>query len=70
MREVLEDTLKILPNHLFDNIDSIKVGQFSELKDRKLQAMYKDRTICLTNTRKLKKEIATQTIGMIWKISV
>tara|TARA_B100000282_G_scaffold296860_1_gene280569 strand:+ start:7345 stop:8031 length:687 start_codon:yes stop_codon:yes gene_type:complete len=57
MNDVIDGVLDVLPNHLFDNIDSIRVGQFLELEDRKLQAMYKDRIIYLTNTRKTKKEM-------------
>ena len=60
IKQIINQVLDLVPNHLFDNIDSIKVGQFEELQDRSLQAMYDNRTIYLTNTRKLEKEMVSE----------
>ena len=62
IKQIINQVLDLVPNHLFDNIDSIKVGQFEELQDRSLQAMYDNRTIYLTNTRKLEKEMVSDII--------
>ena len=37
------------PSHLFDNIDIIYIGQFQELIDRELEALYDSSAIYITN---------------------
>ena len=41
--------LTIVPRILFKSIRKIKIGQFKELNDRDLDALYKDKIIYLTN---------------------
>jgi hypothetical protein len=47
--EVLETIEKYIPSHLFDEIDVIYVGQFKQLIDRELEAVYEDGAIFITN---------------------
>ena len=48
-KNVVEKMFKILPSKLLSNVRYIKVGQFSALVNREIQAMYKDSTIYVTN---------------------
>ena len=41
--------IKSLPSHLLTNIKHIYVGTFAELERRKIQAMFKDSSIYITN---------------------
>ena len=49
----IQQTLKLLfskvPSHLLANFKYIKIGQFKQLIDRDIQAMFKDKTIYVTN---------------------
>jgi len=47
--EVLETIEKYIPSHLFDEIDVIYVGQFEQLIDRELEALYENGAIFITN---------------------
>ena len=49
VRETVETLVSMVPDNLLQNINTIQVGQFSELEDRQIQAMYKDSTIFVTN---------------------
>ena len=49
VREVMIDLLKMVPSYLLRNIDIIYIGQFQHLKDRKIQAMYENSSIFITN---------------------
>ena len=48
-KTTLKKVFKMVPSHLLTNISLIKIGQFPELNRRKLQAMYTNKTIFLTN---------------------
>ena len=62
VQAVIDKVLNTLPHHLFDDIQSIKIGDFYELKDRKLQAMYKDGIIYLTNNRETERGMVSDII--------
>ena len=46
---VLRKIENLIPSHFVYNIDSIIIGQFDELLDREVNAMYKDGTLYITN---------------------
>ena len=49
VRDTVEQLVSMVPNHLLQNINTIQIGQFSELQNRQIQAMYKNSTIFVTN---------------------
>jgi hypothetical protein len=49
VEKVLNKVTTIIPPNMLRGIKNIKIGNFSELEDRDLDALYKDRTIYLTN---------------------
>jgi len=46
---VLKKVENLIPSHFVYNIDSIIVGQFDELIDREVNAMYREGTLYITN---------------------
>jgi hypothetical protein len=46
---VLQKVAVLIPDYLMNNIDSIYVGQFEEFEDRKINALYKDGALYVTN---------------------
>ena len=46
---VIKYVAKRLPNHVLSNIDLIYVGQFQDLKDRDVKALYQNGAIYITN---------------------
>jgi len=46
---VLKKVENLIPSHYVYNVDSIIVGQFDELIDREVNAMYKEGTLYITN---------------------
>ena len=49
VRDTTKKLLRIIPKNLISNIQLIQVGKFEELEKRKIQALYKDFTITVTN---------------------
>mgnify|MGYP001334284426 FL=1 len=49
VKSIVKQALTIVPRILFKSIRKIKIGQFKELNDRDLDALYKDKIIYLTN---------------------
>lgn len=49
VKKVVEKALTRIPSHLTSYIKFIKVGPYKILKDRKIQALYKNNTIYATN---------------------
>lgn len=49
VRLAVQRMVASLPSHLLSNIKSIHVGTFAELERRKIQAMFKDSSIYVTN---------------------
>ena len=47
--QIVQRIEKIMPSHLFDEVDSIFVGSFSENDDRALEAHYEDGAIYITS---------------------
>tara|TARA_Y100001937_G_C7131736_1_gene337843 strand:+ start:1687 stop:2355 length:669 start_codon:yes stop_codon:yes gene_type:complete len=52
VRKTVESALGRIPRHLTAYVKHIKVGPYSALRDRNIQAMYKDNTIYATNIQK------------------
>ena len=52
VKKTVESALSRIPRHLTSYVKHIKVGPYSVLKDRSIQAMYKDNTIYATNIQK------------------
>tara|TARA_R110000851_G_scaffold155322_2_gene297726 strand:+ start:603 stop:1298 length:696 start_codon:yes stop_codon:yes gene_type:complete len=48
--EVIDTIEQSIPEHLFENIDIIYIGQHQELIDRQLEALYENSAIFITNT--------------------
>jgi len=48
VESVIKKIEEIIPSHLFDEVDTIIVGEFDFLADRELEAAYKDGAIYLT----------------------
>ncbi len=46
---VISRLRKAIPHHLLRTIKSINIGQFEELRRRKIQAYYKDNSVFMTN---------------------
>lgn len=49
LSNVCQKVSKLVPREFFGNVDTFYVGQFDELKQRSLQALYKDESIYLSN---------------------
>lgn len=49
IKNVVNKMCKTIPSKLLTNVKFIKIGQFRELVDREIQAMYKDSTLYITN---------------------
>tara|TARA_A100001015_G_scaffold321685_1_gene454093 strand:- start:7857 stop:8525 length:669 start_codon:yes stop_codon:yes gene_type:complete len=49
VRKTVETLVSVVPADLLRNVNTIQVGQFSELQDRQIQAMYKNSMIFVTN---------------------
>ncbi|RPG05085.1 MAG: hypothetical protein CBE07_002995 [Pelagibacteraceae bacterium TMED247] len=47
--EVLKSVVSRIPQHLCRGVDVVYVGQFKDLKDRKINAMFQDGAIYVTN---------------------
>ncbi len=52
VKSAVQKMIKSLPSHLLTNIKSIYVGTFAELERRKIQAMFKDSSIYVTNKQR------------------
>ncbi len=48
--EVVSNLEKFMPPHLFEDIDIIYIGQYQDLIDRGLEALYESGAIYITNT--------------------
>lgn len=53
----ITELVSILPKKLLSNIDSIYVGDFEELNRRKIQALYKDSSILVTNVQTSEEDL-------------
>ena len=51
VKSTVHKLLSIVPKKLISNVHSIRVGKFQELEQRKIQALYKDSTIIVTNSQ-------------------
>ena len=49
VQETIFKLISIVPGHLLSNVNRIKIGNYKELLDRDLTAMYKNSTIYVTN---------------------
>ena len=49
IEEVVQFLYSKMPQHLFSEVDAVYVGNFEELQDRQIQAMYRDCAIYCTN---------------------
>ena len=49
IEEVVQFLYSKMPQHLFSEVDAVYVGNFEELQDRQIQAMYRDGAIYCTN---------------------
>lgn len=49
VNNILEELKDMVPYEFISDLEGIYVGEFSELKDRKIQAMFKDGAIYLSN---------------------
>jgi hypothetical protein len=47
---IIKTLEKYIPHHLFDNIDVIYIGQYQQLIERGLEALYENGAIYITNT--------------------
>ena len=56
--QVVIDTIeKVIPRHLFQEVDNVMVGSFDFLEERALEAMYKDGAIYVTNQLYTEKDL-------------
>lgn len=46
----LEKVVQVMPKHFFRNIEGIYIGQFPELAEREIDALYADNAIYVSNT--------------------
>ncbi len=51
LSKVLSMVTSSVPRKLLSNVERILIGQFEELQRRKIQAMYKDKTVYVTSTQ-------------------
>ena len=56
-KRVIKSLFKIIPKKLMSNVKFIHVGNFSELKDRKIQALYRKSTILVTNEQSSEEDL-------------
>ena len=52
IKSVIGKMINKIPNFLLRNLESIYVGQFKQLEDRDIQAMYENSSIFITNQHK------------------
>lgn len=57
IKVAVEELFSIVPGKLMVNINSIHVGEFKELSSRKIQALYKDSSIFMTNKQRSQEDI-------------
>ena len=65
IQAVIDDIEKIIPSHLFDEIDEVMVGNFDFLYDHGREAEYKDGAIYITNQIATEKDLAENIIHEI-----
>jgi hypothetical protein len=57
MNYVIEIIENIIPKHIFNNnIDTIFIGEFQELKNKNLDVIYKEKSIYISNTKQYTNE--------------
>lgn len=56
-KRVVESLFKIVPKKLMSNVQFIHIGNFSELEDRKIQALYKKSKILVTNEQSSEEDL-------------
>ena len=56
-KRVVENLFKIVPKKLMLNVKFIHVGNFSELEDRKIQALYRKSKILVTNEQSSEEDL-------------
>jgi hypothetical protein len=56
-KRTVTKTLERIPSHLYNNVDSIYVGQFDFLKSMKMSASYQDSAIFLSNEQEDEQDI-------------
>lgn len=57
LNSVLQNLEKLLPSHFWYNCDSIMIGQFDELNNREVQAVYLDGAIYITNDQDSEQDL-------------
>jgi len=57
LNSVLQNLEKVIPSHFWYNCDSIMIGQFDELNNREVQAVYLDGAIYITNEQENEKDL-------------
>ena len=62
---VIRIVKNLIPEHFFENIDSIYIGQFDNLKSRDLSAMYSEGAIYITNEQHSEEDMAEELIHEI-----
>jgi hypothetical protein len=65
MRHCFSYILEKMPKIFYGNIDKIVIGQFSFLKKREVDAIYKDRTIYITNNQETNESLMADIIHEI-----
>lgn len=65
IKVVLGEVFSLIPRKLLSNIDKIMVGQFEELNLRKIQAMYDNKTIFVTNHQSSNEDLLDDIIHEI-----
>ena len=57
IKNVLQRVFSLVPKKLLTNVREIHIGQFKELEDRKIQAMYSKQCIFITNIQSSEEDI-------------
>ena len=57
VKSAIELALGKVPSHLLGNIESINVGLYPELQNRKIQAMFKNSSIYITSEQSSEQDI-------------
>lgn len=65
VKSIVKQALTIVPRVLFKSVRKIKIGQFKELNDRDLDALYKDNIIYLTNLQESDEDMLDDIIHEI-----
>ena len=65
VKSIIKQALTIVPRILFKSVRKIKIGQFKELNDRDLDALYKDNIIYLTNLQESDEDMLDDIIHEI-----